>query len=89
MYIRTYLDWDTHLAIGYFSGGPVITSTESNKQTNKHTTLLIVIINCQMFNHAIFCSFGGCSGHSSLFCLGGGRGVQRKKARNTITGIGP
>jgi hypothetical protein len=70
--------------------GPSNHKYRINKQTNKQTYYIVnCYYKCQMFNHAMFNSFGGCSGPSSLFSLGGGRGVQRKKARNTITGIGP
>ena len=63
--------------------------TINKQQTNKHTTLLIVMISDK-------CSIMQCSVllvavvgilHSSLLVVAGG--VQRKKARNTITGIGP
>ena len=44
-----------------------------------------------MFNHAMFNSFGGCIMGllHALLSLDGGRGVQRKKTRNTISGIEP
>ena len=59
-----------------------------NEQTNKHATLLVVFI-------SVKCSIMQCSVllvtvvgilHSSLLVVAGGA---EKKARNTITGIGP
>ena len=61
--------------------GPSNHKYRINKQTNKHTTYIQFVncyYKCQMFNHAMFNSFGGCSGHSSLFSLDGGRGAQKR-----------
>ena len=40
------------------------------------------MFNHAMFNRSIFSSFGGCSGHPSLFSLSGGKGGAGKKGQN-------
>jgi hypothetical protein len=85
-----YLDWDTHLARRLLFRGPSNQKYTINKQqTNKHTTLLIVMISDK-------CSIMQCSVllvavvgllHSSLLVVAGW--CREKNARNTITGIGP
>ena len=41
-----------------------------------------------MFNHSMFNSFGGCSGHSSLFSLiGGARGCRENRPETPSLGL--
>ena len=89
---ESYLDWDTHLAHRLLFRGPSNQKYTINKQqTNKHTTLLIVMISdkCSIMQWSVLLVAVVGLLHSSLLVVAGGGGVQRKNARNTITGIGP
>ena len=67
----------------------LVRGPSNHKYTINKQTYYIVncYYKCQMFHHAMFNSFGGCSGPSSLFSPGGDRGVQRKKSETPSLGL--